>query len=520
MRLGALTLLGLLAGAATAAAQAPARDLARTELAVAELRLEDAEAILEDLYRDHPSDADVLRQLALVRFHRGDYPGATRAMERSLSERPRPAGERPMLLELMRATAEATDGYVQSVAAGGRYVVRYAPGRDEALVPYAIQALARMDRALQEELGYRHPGPIRLEIHANAEELARVSTLTVEDIQRTGTIALCKWDRLMVTSPRALLRGYPWMDTIAHEMVHLYLARMSQDRAPVWVQEGVAKLLERRWRKRVARAHLTPSVQGLVDRALADDALIPFERLHPSIALLPSQEDAAPAFAQVSTFLEAYVADHGRDALRDGIARMRRGEDARDALAAAAEVTFATLEGRWRDTLARRGDDAAPAFRDMQFQEAGGETDDAELAEVRAEGRRAVRLGDLLWARGRYAAAAREYGQALEAAPEDPVIATRLARAALAAGDAAGAEEAIRGVVERYPEHAPARALLGSVLRARGARTEARHQARLAIAINPFDPRPHCDLAEVGRTEEARRAEAGRCQALGGAPRP
>ena len=29
----------------------------------------------------------------------------------------------------------------------------------------------------------------------------------LEAIERTGTIALCKWDKLMVTSPRALVRS-------------------------------------------------------------------------------------------------------------------------------------------------------------------------------------------------------------------------------------------------------------------------------------------------------------------------
>ena len=505
--------------AVPARSQAPEGALVRAEAALLQLRLEEAETLLSDLHRAHSTDPNVLRLLALQRFHRGDYPGAVRAMEGSLRARPEPAAERQGLLDLMRDTATATAGHVQHEGGGGRYVVRHAPGPDAVLVPYAMQVLERMDRALREDLGYRHPGPIRLEIHASADELATVSTLTVADIQRTGTIALCKWDRLMVTSPRALLRGYPWMDTIAHEMVHLYLARMSRDRAPVWVQEGVAKLLERRWRTPNARAHLTPSVRGLVDRALEGDSLIPFEQLHPSIALLPSQEDAALAFAQVSTFLQTYLTAHGQGALRGAIGRIEQGEDARDALAGAAGESFATLEVRWREDLVRAGDDGAPRFQDMEFRDPeAGPGAEEELAEVRAAGRRKVRLGDMLWARRRFGAAAVEYGLALEAAPGDPVIATRLARAALAGGDADRARDAIWPIVQRYPEHAPARALLGSVLRARGEPAAARHQARLALALNPFDPRPHCDLAEVELDEATRQAEARRCTALGGPP--
>ena len=126
--------------------------------------------------------------------------------------------------------------------------MRYADGLDAILVAYALQAMAAADEVLTRELGVRVPGPVRLEIFPDPSALAAVSRLSLEAIQRTGTIALCKWDRLMVTSPRALVRGYPWMDTIAHEYVHLVLSRASRDQAPVWFHEGMAKFFERRWR--------------------------------------------------------------------------------------------------------------------------------------------------------------------------------------------------------------------------------------------------------------------------------
>lgn len=511
--LAALLLLALPANALALDGEDALR-LAEAELALRELRIEEAASTLAALYRSHPRDPEVLRVVSLHRFHIGDYPGAVTTMERSLEVAPEAEGARSEMLALYRGAADVTDGFARATSGDGRYVVQYAPGRDAVLVPYAMQVLRRMDEALQEELAYTHPGPIRLEIYGSADQLASVSTLTVANIERTGTIALCKWDRLMVTSPRALLRGYPWMDTIAHEMVHLYLARQSRDRAPVWIQEGVAKLLERRWRKPEARAHLTPAVRGLVDRALEDDALIPFEQLHPSIALLPSQEDAALAFAQVSTFLESYVRRHGRQTLRDAIARIRRGTDARIALGEAASQSFASLEEGWREDLEGRTREEAPEFRSMRFR--NGDETEGELAEIREAARRKVRLGDLLWSRRRYGAAAREYGEALEAAPQDPIIASRLARSALAAGNTEEALNAIRPVVRRHPEHAPARALLASVLRRQGAPEAARHHARLAVALNPFDPRPHCDLAEVERDERTRRAESRRCAELGG----
>ncbi len=64
----------------------------------------------------------------------------------------------------------------------------------------------------------------------------------------TGTVAVAKWGRVTMISPRATDRGYPWLDTLAHEMTHLALSRGTRDKAPLWLQEGVAKREETRWR--------------------------------------------------------------------------------------------------------------------------------------------------------------------------------------------------------------------------------------------------------------------------------
>ncbi|MCB9603745.1 MAG: tetratricopeptide repeat protein [Sandaracinus sp.] len=491
--------------------------LTDAERALVELRVEEAERAASELLAERPRDARVLRLAGLVRFHRGDYARAVGRLEASLAATPQgPDDDRAMLLDLMRSTRDATQGFEESRSEDGRFVVLHAPGRDRALVPYALEAMRRADEALRAELGVRVPGPIRLEIFGSASELAKVSTLTEEAIATTGTIALCKWDKLMVTSPRALLRGYPWMDTIAHEYVHLVLSRASRDHAPVWLQEGVAKFLERRWREPSARPHLGPAMEAILHRAARENRLIAFDRIHPSIALLPSQEDAALAFAQVATFVARFYADHGAAGLQAAVARIAEGTDARRAIAEVAGTTFEQLERRWRDDLR-----SAPAPEDaprlMPRRLRGGEADEvAETSEVNENARRALRLGDLLWARRRFGAAAVEYGRAHERAPDDPIVASRLARAAIEAGDAERAVAVLEPLAERYPEHAPTQAILARGRRMRGDESGARDAATAAIRLNPFDPMPHCDLALVERTEIARTVEADQCRLLGG----
>ena len=507
--------------AAVAHAAPPGEDgrtLLRAANLITQLQLEEAATLLGPLAVRHPNDADVSFELALLRFHRGEYATSVQALDRAIAQGPRAPdlAERRELRTLIASTQEATATFVEVRSPDGRFVVRHAPGPDAVLVPYAFEALAGADAALSVVLGTRMPGPVRLELYPTPRALSRVSSLSVEDIERTGTVALCKWDRLMVTSPRALVRGYPWMDTIGHEYVHLVLARASHDRAPVWLQEGIAKFLEARWRGGPpAGAALDPASAALLFAAVRDGHLLPFDRLHPSIARLPSQEDAALAFAQVATFIESFVRRYGEAKLRDAITRVAAGVDAREALGAAVGKTFAQLETDWKSDLRARPSPPAdpPSVLALHFRRGAGEADESLDVAVDAA-RRHLRLGDLLWDRQRPQAAAAEYAKAHNAAPDDPIIASRLARAALAAGDAQRAVDALSRAVSRYPDHAPTHAVLGAARLALGDLGAARTSLREALRINPFDPAPHCDLARATETDTERAREDAACRAL------
>ncbi len=476
---------------------------------IQELRLEEAARLAEEVVRRYPDDADVLEVQAHLHFYEGRYAQAVAAIERAAAAEPN--DDRRHMAELMASTKTATDGMVEARSDDGRFVVR-SSSEDAILAPYALEAMAAADEALTRILGTRVPGPVRLEIYPSSRSLASVSSLTEEEIERTGTIALCKWDRLMVTSPRALLRGYPWMDTIAHEYVHLVLTRAARDHAPVWLQEGVAKYLERTWRGEEPSAHIEPAVDAILKRRHDAGTLLPFDALHPSIARLDSQEDAALAFAQVATFLELFHERFGDEGLRAAIAQIADGADARDALADVAGESFASLERGWLAAVGRRhapSPSDAPRMIGMRFRHGEGEPDEAR--EVDAEARRFFRLGDLLWSHHRARAAAVEYQKAHERAPDDPIVASRLARAALEGGQPEIAIATLEPLRERYPEHAPLRSLLGSAYLAKGDLPRAREELEEAIRLNPFDPEPHCGLASAD--EDAR--EARTCRTLG-----
>ena len=249
-----LSLLTVFAAFASVAAPAPAPAEKATksdalELLQAALSAGEgvpARALLDRYLAEYGTSPRTSELEVLVSYYTGDYEAAASGVL-ALRDDPRSPADLGSFADVIVDTYETTKGY--EVFRHGNFEVRYAPGVDEILVPYAIDTLKATAEALKEELGVEMLSPVRLEIYPDADSLARVSTLSVEAIRTSGTIALCKWGRLMIASPRALMHGYPWLDTIAHEYVHLVLTKATLDRAPVWLQEGVAKFLETRWRE-------------------------------------------------------------------------------------------------------------------------------------------------------------------------------------------------------------------------------------------------------------------------------
>src|SRR5256886_16565580 len=178
--------------------------------------------------------------------------------------------------------------------------------------------------ALTKALGVSPPAKIRVEVYETAQALSRVSPLTVAEIKASGTIALCKYNRLMITSPRALLRGYAWLDTLSHEFTPYLVTQKGRNSVPIWLQEGLAKFLETRWRGAPGLAVDEMSLALLQDAA-KHGKLIPFARMHPSIAMLPTQEQAALAFAEVEAAMRLLYQRGGQAALTELISAMAAG---------------------------------------------------------------------------------------------------------------------------------------------------------------------------------------------------
>ncbi len=459
--------------------------------------------------------AERLAAAGHTRLLQGRYAEAARLLDLAVREGGSPGVAQ--LAALAAATRDATAGFVRRLSSGGHFALSYAPGPDAVLVPYADEALEAAWEALTSRFGYAPPGPVRVEFLASPEVLAAVSPLTVEEIKTSGTIALCKYDRLMIVSPRALVYGYAWRDTLAHEFVHLLVTRSSRNTVPIWLHEGLAKYYESAWRGPRA-PHLERSSEDLLARALEDGKLVSFEAMSPSMAKLPSQEATATAFAEVFTVMEFLVERAGPQGPPRIPTMLAAGRSDREAIATLAGVPWAGFQRAWEDSLRRRGLRKLPKPAELPKVFQGEDADAATLRMVPEErARRLTWLADQFRLKGRYKAAAKTLRRAAAlVGPATPVVQAKLGDVLLQQGKPEEAVKVLQKPLGIFDRFVLLHLYLGRAQLALGHPKQARRHLERVLDLNPFDPDVHRLLQmayeALGLTPLAQREE--RAQAL------
>lgn len=468
---------------------------------------------------------------AVLSVYEGDYAAAEARLASLIASEGDDMGKD--LLELAQYYLAIARGSQASLGAAvpvtsedGRFSAIFADPKDELLAPYLFDAMGKAYDELGADTGVYPDPPIRFEFYDAPEKLAAVTSLSIENIQTTGTVGITKYLKVMQITPRVMLYGYGWLDTAVHEYAHYVITMRTRDNAPVWLQEGLAKLMEQRWRNPPeAPMDLDGPTKAALHQAIAGDALITFDQMHPSFAMLPSQEDARLAYAQVYSMLYLLREEKGQAGLTDLLDRVARGEDAQQALAAAWGGSYTQFETHWKAVTLRktrpRGADPGMPGRNLQFKDPDAdEADPSLLGDVFShlgggKTRQHARLGVLLTLRGHKRAAVIEYEKARSASPEgrkDPKLARRLGELQLELGEPAKAAPLLKLAGEDDPENGNLAAAEARALRLTGDPEGARAALQRALAQNPFIPSLHCDLAELTEDEEVKRREQSLCR--------
>ncbi len=450
-----------------------------------------AKRVLDDLGASKASQ-DLLA--ARVAFHEGNFGASLERYRRLQSRSPEmfeADGVLAQQLSLVEETFQVHQGLVESVR--GDITIVHHPGVDRILVEEAVEALRDARRRIVPFLGEDTPVPLRVEIYPDAMGFTTCSSLPLEAVQTTGVVAISKWDRLLIHSPRALGRGYDWKDTLVHEWIHQVIAWNSHNTAPVWLHEGIAKSNDMRWRE--DDFDLPVHMQSALSKALRDDDFVAFEEMRYSFAFLESADRASLAYAQVSTQVAFLQERSGGQAAARLLSSLAQGIEVKAALAEVYGKAFEQFQvdwKKWLSTLSLTRQSLATLPTVISGEE-DGFAQDPVLARRKDLARR-TRLGDLMRARGHLEAALATYREAMpDPDPAGPLLVNRTASVLVELGQEDEAIRVLREGLENYPEVAVNSRLLGFLLLEEGEYKRALARLQVASDLDPF----HLELQQA-----------------------
>lgn len=385
-----------------------------------------------------------------------------------------------LLADVARGCARVTAATVVERDEAAGVVVRFQNEHDRALFPLVVDTVELARASLTRDLGVAWKHPMRITMVRDLLSLSAMTGLPYKAAQTTGTVAVAKWGRVIILSPRASKHGYPWRDTLTHELAHLAISFQSRDRAPLWLHEGVARRQETRWRE-PGPFDDRPSAESVVQRGIELGLDLPLDKLGPSIAMLPSADAAMVAFAEVASFVRFFAETAGDGALARLLVALRTAKDADAALVEVSGDTLAQWDVKWRADLARRPKEALSPLYGLGARPPGGR-----------EAREHTRLAELLFGRGHPNEALLELEKVPEALLGDPSVRYLRGRVLEAAGDAARAAGTVEDPAEWIASYGPCWALRARLARARGDHAVAESAGQEALAHDPFDVESAC----------------------------
>lgn len=452
-----------------------------------------------------------------LKFYQGRYQDALASFDKALAIESK--DERHQAYKLL---AQFTLDVVKNLKRfeSAHFILYLDEKRDGILAPYALDALEKSYSAIGTELGYHPKDKVRVEIAPDASSFNAISTLSLRDIEETGAVGICKFNKLMIISPRALSLGYRWVDSLSHEYLHYVIVGLTNNKAPIWLHEGMARFYETRWRKPeatkdAAEDYLTPGNQTLLVQALEKNQFVGFKKMEPSLIHLETPEQVQLAYAEAASAVDFIHTSKGRNGVRSLLAALN-DKPIPDAIENMFGLSFDAFESQWKNFLKKKGLKPIEGSRVRKLRVKKDAREDEEAVELKeiqsAVARNRTHLADQLLGRGRAAAAANEYQRALQVSPHSPVILNKLGRLFIQLNRLDDAQESLKKALDVDPDSANTYVQLGRAHHAAKNYREAQLVLEEAVQINPYNPMIFRLLAEsyaaLGDSQKAQAARA------------
>ena len=452
-----------------------------------------AEKLSDTLLKEYPESGDVHFLRARIEFLKGNY-------ERSWEILQKVSGNFKEIADfkkLVNATRQAAKKFITHETE--HFIIRYEEGPDEVLLLYAKEVLEKSYHVLGEILEYYPQDKILIEIYPDREPFSKISPLTLQDILTSGTVALCKYNRIMTISPGSLVRGYNWMDTLSHEFVHYLLTKKSRNRLPLWVHEGIAKMLEKRWRN--DPKYMSPIMETILSGALKNNYRVELKDMMPSLAKLKTAKDVQLAYAEVSTMMEYLAEKKGIKIFSRLLDDLAIGKTFDDSFLARVGTNQSSFQNKWETWAKKKELKYIPGVTALNKEfksknELEPEKDFKGMSTKRA--RDLTFLGDILKSRDHYMAAILEYRKAKkESKTHSPILFNKLASTYIQTRKYNEAELILKESLEYYPDFHTTLSNLGELYFISERYGAAQKYLEKAVLINPFNPFIHTRLIDL-----------------------
>jgi tetratricopeptide (TPR) repeat protein len=488
-------------------------------------RISEAQQLASRFLQEDPKSAAALDLDAWIKFYEGRYVEALKATERALAIDPK--NERRQALRLFAQKTLDVSKLLKRFESA-HFIVYLDEQRDGILAPYALDVLEKTYEHIGAELGYHPKEKVRVEIAPDAATFNAISTLSLRDIEQTGAVGICKFNKLMIISPRALSLGYRWADSLSHEYLHYVIVALSNNQAPIWLHEGMARFYETRWRRPVlpkdaAEDYLTPANQTLLVQALQKNKFVGFKKMEPSLIHLETPEEVQLAYAEAASAIDFLNHSKGNAGIRALLAALTT-KPTPAAIEEVLGLSYDTFETRWKAFLKAKDLKEIEGSRVRKLKVKTDQKEDEEVVELKeiqsVVARNRTHLGDQLLAKGRPIAAANEYQRALQASPHSPVILNKLGRVLIQMNRYDDALPPLEKALALDSDNGGTYLQLGRVHHAKKNYKESKEALEEAIQINPFNPLIHRLLAEIysalGDQAKAAQAKASLNRLMGG----
>jgi tetratricopeptide (TPR) repeat protein len=440
-------------------------------------------------------DPDESWFVGLYYFYQGNYPKAYSYLKSASSQVPKDKNWYGFALFVEKIDQITKDFQTYQ----SQHFILRLDKKDQILANYALEALENGYREIGRDLKYFPDRKVLVEIYPSIEDFNFASSLSKEDMDVSGTTGICKFNRLMILSPRCLAFGFRWLDCLVHEYTHFVINMKSNMHTPLWLHEGIARYEEKRWILPLGNNYLTPLDSSLLKEALDHNEMVSFERMSPSLVKLKSRREVALSFAETASVIDYVVNIYGLDMLPQILDKLKADPNYKEAIAAVLNQEYNIFEKAWLNYIRSKKLVYIPGIIMESFKikdkKAGTDYDTEAYINERLRG--SVRLGDTFSKKGQPDRALEEYKKALVLQAYNPVVLNRVGKVYADLNNFQQAEESYQEAIRMNPNYVTSYTNLGDLYFVSKDTARAMANYRETNSLDPFNPAIHKNMGII-----------------------